>query len=447
MQLFIYDISDLDPDLGTALLGDLIATTASYTVQGSSITDAATGIVYTYGNLGLQYDLAETLPGALGVGGVFKAGDTTYLIATGVLPGSGTMLELTPDPTRAQFFAPDASVCFAPGTLIMTERGEIPVEALRIGDAVHCTHPGFEPRPVVWLGAQRHLPRTPGQQPVRICAGALGPGLPQRDLIVSPAHALVLEGHLVRAELLVNGASIMRDRVREITWHHVELDRHAVLLAEGAPAESYLDTGNRHLFGVTGLVAADTPDPDAYRARACLPILAAGPVLEQIQTRLLARARAQFGLRLSPDPRPRLRLGCGTLLEPGADGGFSLPADSWHTPLVLLSRSAVPAAILPGSDDARALGLCLTALELRQDGRSRLLHAGSAEFASIGGMYPLEQAEEGPCRWTDGTAVIPPVFFAGAAPGRPLRLLPHIRQQLPHYTAENAFAFDVTAAA
>ena len=100
--------------------------------------------------------------------------------------------------------------------------------------------------PVRWLGRSqvgwRHLDPLHAL-PVRVRAGALGHGLPARDLLVSPAHALLLDGVLVQAGALVNGAGIVRQTTMPdtFTYWHVELDTHALLLAEGIPAESFLD--------------------------------------------------------------------------------------------------------------------------------------------------------------------------------------------------------------
>jgi hypothetical protein len=81
-----------------------------------------------------------------------------------------------------------------------------------------------------------------------ITLGAFGPDLPRRDLFLSPDHAVYLRGVLVPIRLLINGRTIAQVPVDKVTWYHVELSRHDVLLAEGLPAESYLDTGNRGMF-------------------------------------------------------------------------------------------------------------------------------------------------------------------------------------------------------
>ena len=148
----------------------------------------------------------------------------------------------------------DILACYAAGTLIATPDGETAVEELREGDLVRTA--SGEARKVRWIGhrqidAVRH-PNPDAILPVRIAAHAFGPALPARDLYVSPDHALFLDGVLIPAGLLANGTTIRQIARASVTYFHVELDLHDVILAEGLPAESYLDTGNRAHFANGG---------------------------------------------------------------------------------------------------------------------------------------------------------------------------------------------------
>jgi len=130
------------------------------------------------------------------------------------------------------------------------------VEELAVGDRIITARRHRGTAEVVWIG-HRHIdlrrhanPAT--ARPVRIRAGAFGKGRPARDLLLSPDHCIFMPhggGTLVPARQLVNGITVTVDHdATEITYYHVELPAHDVLLAEGLPAESYLDTGNRTQF-------------------------------------------------------------------------------------------------------------------------------------------------------------------------------------------------------
>ena len=133
----------------------------------------------------------------------------------------------------------------------------MPVERLRVGDLV-LTHTG-QARPVLWVGTGRRCWRPAAAAcaatPVIVRKGAIAPNVPSRDLHVTKAHSLYFDGVLVPVEFLVNHRTIRwDDHARGVTLYHIELETHDVLLANGAPAESYRDDGNRWLFqnGNTG---------------------------------------------------------------------------------------------------------------------------------------------------------------------------------------------------
>jgi len=145
----------------------------------------------------------------------------------------------------------DVVICFYPGTLIRTPDSEVAVETLKIGDLV-LTAEG-KVMPIRWIGRQTvsTIFADPLRVlPIRITAGALGENLPVRDLLVSPDHALLVDSVLVQAGALVNGTTIRResDVPTTFTYYHVELADHSLILAEGVPAETFVDNVERLAF-------------------------------------------------------------------------------------------------------------------------------------------------------------------------------------------------------
>lgn len=143
--------------------------------------------------------------------------------------------------------------CFAAGTRIDTPNGAQPVEDLRIGDPV-CTADGRS-IPVKWIGRQTVSTLfRPAERLslVTVAKGALGEGVPVRDLTVTTDHALLIDGVLCQAGALVNGSTIRRLSREECgesyTVYHVETEDHEIILAEGAPAETFIDNVSRRVF-------------------------------------------------------------------------------------------------------------------------------------------------------------------------------------------------------
>jgi len=184
--------------------------------------------------------------------------------------------------------------CFAAGTLIRTDRGDVPVEALQEGDLIRLAgQDGF--RAALWIGHRavdcaRH-PDPEAVWPVRVAAHAFGPGQPARDLFLSPDHGVFFENVLIPVKHLVDGRSITQVPVAAVSYFHVELDRHDVILAEGLAVESYLDTGDRDAFANGGPAERLFPvfgcDSNLVRdASACAPLVVTGPVLAAVRARV-----------------------------------------------------------------------------------------------------------------------------------------------------------------
>lgn len=160
----------------------------------------------------------------------------------------------TPRPATARATDhPPHTPCFTVGTRVATDKGAVAIEDLRLGDLVLTRDNGY--RPLRWIGARSfdaaELRRYPQLQPLRIAAGALGEGMPSRDMLVSPQHQLLLFGILARAwggetEMLAPAVTldylpgVTREVQSAVTYVHVMFDAHEVIWADGCWSESFL---------------------------------------------------------------------------------------------------------------------------------------------------------------------------------------------------------------
>ena len=184
--------------------------------------------------------------------------------------------------------------CFVHGTRVAVPGGERAVEQLVVGELV-VTASGLV-RPIRWIGrrsyAGRFLAANPAVQPIRLRAGCLGAGLPVRDLLVSPEHAMFVDGVLIPAGLLVDGVAILRERaLAEVHYVHIELETHDLVLAEGAASETYLDDDSRGVFHNAGDYARRFGELRTA-GKFCAPRVTDGYALEAIRQKLGRIAQA-----------------------------------------------------------------------------------------------------------------------------------------------------------
>lgn len=175
-----------------------------------------------------------------------------------------------PAPIRSEPGPDSGATCFTSGTLISTESGETPVDKLRVGDAVHTLDHGLQK--IRWIGARTisrgELAADAKLLPVRIKAGAIGPNLPQRDLVVSRQHRILVRSSIAQrmfhtSEILVpaiklvglEGIELAADE-DSVTYWHMLFDQHEIVFAEGAPTES-LFTGPEALKSMSAASRAE----------------------------------------------------------------------------------------------------------------------------------------------------------------------------------------------
>lgn len=189
--------------------------------------------------------------------------------------------------------ADDAIICFARGTMILTPRGERRIEHLSEGDLVVTLDNG--PQPVRWIG-HRSVPASGALAPVRFARGAIGN---DRDLMVSPRHRMLIRGEAARRvagndDVLVPALALVDDfRVSVAyggiaSYYHMLFDRHQVIVANGAPSESFhpggaalstLNGGAREsLFGIFPELRSDLGSYGAA-SRPCLDVREARALL------------------------------------------------------------------------------------------------------------------------------------------------------------------------
>jgi hypothetical protein len=294
-------ITTADPFLAFAWTGDNIASATSLWVdQYTNKIDALTVARVMVESGGT---LVASTTGTADLDGQWQTGTValnpgTYTVTMQEFTQSDTAFATPMSPmSQPLVLTETGNPCFVTGTQIRTALGEMPVEDIAVGDQVYSAlHDGLAT--VIWAGRRqvdcaRH-PRPAQVWPVRVKAGAFGPGEPHRDLYLSPDHAIYVNEVLIPVKYLINDSTVAQVPRDQVTYHHLELAEHDVLLAEGLPVESFLKTD-----ASSNYVNRPTPvrlHPDfstrTWEAFGCAKLVVTGPELDAVRQMLEASARA-----------------------------------------------------------------------------------------------------------------------------------------------------------
>jgi len=387
----LYGGSGTTPSSALATLG----TFADY-----NISTAAAGAFYTL-NFSSTYTLAANTTYWIGITDSLNAFGPYWHYTTSPVGTTGfDSYSGQGSSTNEMLMIVNNSLCFAAGARILTARGEVAVETLVEGDLVVGLR-GGKLRPVRWVGHRdvdllAH-PDPDSINPVRVCAGAFGPGQPHRDLILSPNHALYVDGHFIAVRYLLNGVTIRQEQWDTVTYYHVELEAHDVMLVDGMAAESFLDVGNRAAFSNGGEPVMLHPDfaRQTWDAEACAPDLPKGEELTQLRGMLLERA-AILGHTLSDDPDLCVMVGKRSIRPIETKDGFRFNLPKGTRNVKITSRCFKPSEMRAEGNDSRVLGIGVQSLML-DDTKIEL-----DDSRLTAGWYEPEPG----LRWTKGSAAL-----------------------------------------
>ncbi|MBF0875892.1 Hint domain-containing protein [Gluconobacter cerevisiae] len=309
----------------------------------------------------------------------------------------------------------NGQICYLAGSMILTPEGECGIETLEAGDQVMVHENGtLHSRTILRVGHAHTTVGATGQAdmdavPVRIRAGALADGIPSRDLLVTPEHCMMLEGTFIPVRMLVNGMTIAYDHsITEYDYYHIETEKHAILIANGALSESFMDVGHRPDALMKGHQVARL-HPLSWEKDAAAPLVTDRSHVEPIFAAIALRAQALGYADTQPVPSTKTKntihlvLEDGTTLYPIRTSGehfvFMLPEGCQS--VRILSQAARPAdRIGPFVDDRRMLGVLVGDVTVWNDEQTQhLSNHLSDPYAD--GWWSIESSH---ARWTAGNA-------------------------------------------
>ena len=426
--------------LNTSVFSGGVLTESGTTFVDTGLYVASGGLLDLTNAIGTQTSpVLANSGGRIEFGGVAATGavssssttsTTTLTVSAGPLAHesivlSGTGLTFTSSTIGIGSAARDVFTitCFASGTKILTGTGEVAVNALHAGDTVAVQRNGETVQePVIWVGKSRiNLGKHAQPElaaPIRVKAGALAENVPTRDLVLSPEHCLIIDGLCVPVKLLVNGGSIAREYPAEpFDYYHIELEKHGILTADGAAAESYLDTGNRSAFdnGDSPRLLHPTFEishtSERWKTDACAPLASVedevAPIWQQLADRSIALGHVVLAPAMVEGADLHI-LADGRRIQPisEADSRYVFTVPAGVQSVSLASRFCIPADKMVSSvRDTRRLGVSVNWIAIRSGDHEVILSADNPALQD--GWNEAEQDGVTMWRWTNGAATIP----------------------------------------
>ncbi|GBR45908.1 Hint domain-containing protein [Neokomagataea thailandica] len=327
-------------------------------------------------------------------------------------PNTGTNIALTGGDD-------DFDPCFLAGSMIETPEGYKAVETLTANDKIIVLRNGEQTVEAVrWVGKTsrtvrqgRHI--TASNYPVRVLKDALADGVPFKDMLITAEHCLFFNGNFVPVRMLVNNHSIFYDRsITSYTFYHVEMENHAIIIADGVLTESYLDTGNINRFHEGVQIMPLPTSRNLTWKNAAAPLSTSRDFVEPLFKNILARAQSsnlpkqaapehlteEHDLHLMTEKGERL----DTVRINGKHHIFHVPAGT-HNIWLMSNASAPSITVGPFIDDRRTLGVLIGEVTLFEKDCTKKIQ-DHLHVSNLNGWHGIESSNN---RWTSGQSLLP----------------------------------------